>query len=263
MKKVNAMLHPSITIPSRHKDKPPIVLDIPDVVLQCTSLRGMNQKRAMAYILFRTTIKPEWVFNSGELVKVLPITPRGVLKMCCCFAKKGLFNDKGNKVIPIDPQYQCYGITYEKVHEFTANLSAIYDSLYKKSEIKSSTTIVDSTTIQDILPPTFYNLTPEERGNQLREWIRDGKKELVKKWFAECERDVAIEERIIKQWASRIKREWETEREILQYEALPDPELDELRDTFKRQTRKTFNDRNGINQYNGLQTCPIKLYGGG
>ena len=139
------------------------------------------------------------------------------------------------------------------VHQFTANL----DLLYNKDGLPTKN-LKGTKSIKHI-PPTFYNLTSEERGNQLREWIKAGRKDLFHEFLRECEREYQIEHTIIRQWVEKVHKEWETEREIAQYESIPDGELEILKKAFKH--RHCFNDRNGINQFNGLQTCPIRIYG--
>ena len=175
--------------------------------------------------------------------------------MCKAFVKKGILKDIRNKRIDVPANLQRNGWSYYIVHQFTAHL----DLLYNNNGLPTKK--LKSTKSTKHIPPTFYNLPPEERGNQLREWIKDGRKDLFAEYMAECDRDIKIELAMWDECVEKIKRKRkeEVEREIAQYESiLPDHELDELRKAFRH--RNCFNDRNGINQYNGLQTCPVPIY---
>jgi hypothetical protein len=173
--------------------------------------------------------------------------------MCVAFVKKGILKDMGNKRIDIPKHLQRNGWSYYKVHEYTANLDLLFPTN------GSPTKKLNGTKYPKHITPTFYNLEMKERKEILCQWIKAGRKDLFVEYLEEGEREYQIEHDIIRQWVDKIHGEWDTEREIAQYESIPDPELDLLKNHFSH--RRCFNDRNGVNEYNGLMTCPIRIYG--
>jgi hypothetical protein len=220
--------------------------------LKCLRLKG-KQPDALFYVLSRTNTKPQWRFNPVELASVLKISRQGAWKMCLAFVKKGILVDIGNKRIDIPAKLQRNGWSYYIVHQFTAHL----DLLYNNDGLP--TNILNGTKYPKHIPPTFYNLAPKERREVLCQWIRAGRRDLWNEYLQETERDIKIEQAIIDEWVEKVHKEWETEREIAQYESIPDTELDVLKKQFRQ--RHCFNDCYGVNEYNGLRTCPIKIYG--